>query len=172
MTLVGRRTAFATPPGPFERQLVPVVSVILGTLAVLVPVVSTLPLLPPFGLVMLLGWRMPRSGLWPAWVGLPFGLFDDLFSGNPLGSAMAFWTIALLALDYADMRFIWRGHLQDWGLAAVAILVVTYGNWALVQFSGGATPAILLLPQVLIGAMLYPIAARLCAALDRWRFAQ
>lgn len=172
MALVGRRNQFTPPPGAFERQLVPVGTVMLGSLAVLLPVIVTVPVIPSLGLLMLLAWRLPRPGLWPAWAGLPLGLFDDLFSGQPLGSSMALWTMTLLWIDYADIRFVWRGYWQDWALAAVAFTAVTIGNWALVQFSGGATPVILLLLPILIGAMLYPVVARLCAALDRWRFAR
>jgi rod shape-determining protein MreD len=172
MVLVGRRTPFTEPPGAFERQLVPVVTVLLGSLAVLLPVITTVPVMPSLGLLMLLGWRLPRPGLWPAWAGLPLGLFDDLFSGQPIGSSMALWTMTLLWIDYADIRFVWRGYWQDWSLAAVAFAGVTIGNWALVQFSGGVTPVILLLPPILFGAMLYPVVARACAALDRWRFAR
>ncbi len=172
MALVGRRNEFTAPPNAFERQLVPVVTVMLGSLAVLLPVIATVPVMPSFGLLMFLGWRLPRPGLWPPWAGLPLGLFDDLFSGQPLGSSMALWTIVLLWLDYADTRFVWRDYWQDWSLAAVAFAGVTVGGWALVQFTGGETPVILLLPPILIGAMLYPVAARICAALDRWRFAR
>ncbi len=172
MALVGRRNQFSASSGRFERQIVPVVTIMLGSLAVLLPVIATVPVMPSPGLLILLGWRLPRPGLWPAWAGLPLGLFDDLFSGQPIGTAMALWTIVLLWLDYADMRFVWRGFLQDWGLAAALSAAVTAGGWVIVQFSGGATPAILLLPPVLAGAMLYPVVARLCAGLDQWRFAR
>jgi rod shape-determining protein MreD len=172
MALVGRRNQFSPPPGAFERQLVPVVTVMLGSLAVLLPVVSTVQAMPSLGMLMMMGWRLPRPGLWPAWAGLPLGFFDDLFSGQPLGTSMALWTITLLCIDYADIRLVWRDHWQDWCLAAVMMAGVAIGSWAIVQFTGGASPAILLLPPVLFGAMLYPSVARLCAALDRWRFAR
>lgn len=172
MAIVSRRTRFSPPPSEFERQLLPVVTVMLGSLTALVPVVATFPLMPSFGLLMLLAWRLPRPALWPAWAGLPLGLFDDLFSGQPLGSAMALWTAALLLIDYCDVRLIWRGFWQDWMVAAAAFTGVTLGSLVLVQITGGATPVALLLPPVLVGAMLYPAAARWCAALDRWRFAR
>lgn len=169
MPLLNRRSAFAPPPSLFEQQLVPVASVMLGSLLAVVPLIATAPVLPPFGLLMLLGWRVSRTALWPAWAALPLGLFDDLLSGQPIGSAMALWTVALLLLDYCDIRILWRGYWQDWGLSALIAAGVLLAQWALVQFSGGATPAILILPQIAIAAMLFPVIARFCATLDRWR---
>ena len=144
MALTRGKAFLTAPPSEIGGQLVPVVTVMLGSLTVLLPMIATFPLMPSMGLVMLLGWRLPRAGLWPAWTALPLGLFDDLFSGQPLGSAMALWTVTLLAIDYCDLRLLWRGHWQDWGLAALAIAGVTLGAWGLVQLTGGATPIILL----------------------------
>jgi len=172
MRFAGRRSQFSPPPGAFKRQLVPAVTTMLGSLAVLFPAIATVPAMPSLGLLVFLGWRLPRPTLWAPWAGLPLGLFDDLFSGQPIGTSMALWTVVLLWLDYADMRLIWRDFWQDWSIAAVIFAGVTLGGWALVQISGGSTPAILLLPPVLAGAMLYPVVARMCAALDRWRFAR
>jgi rod shape-determining protein MreD len=172
MALMSRRTQFSRPKTAFERQLVPVLSVLLASLAPLLPTIASVPLLPPLGLMMLIGWRLLRIDLWPAWAALALGLFDDLFSGQPLGSAMALWTIMFLIFDFVDTRLIWRDHAQDWGLAVVAMAGVLTGGWGLAELTGGATPLWLLGPQIIISALLFPLVARACATLDRWRSAR
>ena len=54
-------------------------SVMLGSLVTIVPAVATFPWLPPFGLLMLLGWRLHRADSLKVWAAVPLGLFDDLF---------------------------------------------------------------------------------------------
>jgi hypothetical protein len=97
MALLPRRDRFAPPPTAFEQQLIPVVSVMLGSLAPLLPMIVTSPIVPPFGFMMLLGWRLLRNDLWPVWAALPLGAFDDLFSGAPIGTAMSLWTVTFIA---------------------------------------------------------------------------
>jgi rod shape-determining protein MreD len=169
---LGRRSPFAPPPGAFERQLVPIGSVMIASLAPLLPEIATAPVLPPFGFMMLLAWRLLRDDLWPVWVALPLGLFDDLFSGQPLGSAMALWTIAFLAIDAIDSRLVWRDHWQDWGIAALAIpaeLVLALG---IVHLTGGGMPLLMLVPQITVSILLFPLVARVSALLDRLRLAR
>ena len=104
LPLKRRTNSFTPPPTALERQLVPVVSTMLGSMTVLFPVVATEPLLPPFGLMFFLGWRLLRGDIWPLWAGLFLGAFDDLFSGQPIGTAMCGWTIILLAIDALDRQ--------------------------------------------------------------------
>ena len=92
-------------------------------MAPLLPIVSSAPVLPPFGLLFLLAWRLLRPGLWPVWVGAPLGLFDDLLSGQPIGSAIALWSLALILIDIVEQRFLWRNLWQDWLLAALVTLL-------------------------------------------------
>lgn len=172
MIALGRRSPFAPPPGAIERQIVPIGSVMIASLAPLLPEISTAPLLPPLGFMMLLAWRLLRDDLWPVWVALPLGLFDDLFSGQPLGSAMALWTIAFLAIDIINSQLVWRDHWQDWGIAALAIageLILALG---IARLTGGGMPIILLVPQIAVSVLLFPMVARVCAVLDRFRLAR
>lgn len=170
--LVRRRTRFSPPPGEFERQLIPVLSVMIASMMPLLPVVATAPLLPPFGLMALLAWRLLRPDLWPVWAALPLGLFDDLFSGQPLGSGVALWTLAFLAVETIDRRMVWRDHWQDWGIAVALIAGVLVLGLVLATIAGGATPLAVLLPQIALSALLFPLVARACAALDRRRSAR
>ncbi len=98
----------------------------------------------------MLAWRQLRPGLLPLWAGLPLGAFDDLFSGQPFGSGILLFSLALIGLDLLDMRFPWRGFWQDWFVATgfiAAYLVLA------ALFSGAhVTPQQLaaMLPQFLL----------------------
>jgi len=154
---------------PLRTWAVSVLSTIAGSALSLLPFVAQSAVWPAFGLLVALGWRMLRPEMWGAWVALPLGLIDDLIGGAPLGTSAALWTITFLAMDLADHRRVWRDLAVDWQLAAVAILFVTAGAWAIAVFSGGAGPLWTVAPQALLGALLFPAAMRVCAALDRWR---
>jgi rod shape-determining protein MreD len=164
-----RRTRFTPPPTALEAQLVPVVSTMIGSLAVLAPNIASEPLMPPFGLMVFLGWRLLRGDIWPLWMGLPLGIWDDLFSGQPLGTAMCGWTALMLALDSFDRRVPFRDHRQDWLVATLAIASYLLFALLIARLTGGATSPVALLPQILLSALLFPLVSRLCAALDRWR---
>ena len=116
---------------------VPAISVMFGSMTVLIPQVSVLPLLPPFGLLILLAWRMIVRDLWPVWAALPLGFFDDIFSGQPLGSAMLLWTLVFLVLDIFDRWMMWRDYRQDWAIAGTLVAVVQLVGLAIANGSGG-----------------------------------
>lgn len=166
MALLPRRDRFAPPPTAFEQQLIPVVSVMLASLAPLLPIIANTPILPPFGFMMLLGWRLIRNDLWPVWAAAPLGAFDDLFSGAPIGTAMALWTMSFIAIDAIDRRWVWRDHLQDWSIAVA--FVSAYLLLAL-WLSGGGMPLTMLLPQITFSALFLPGVTRITAMMDRWR---
>jgi rod shape-determining protein MreD len=115
---------------------------------------------------------MVRPGLLPLWVGAPLGAFDDLFSGQPFGSAMLLWSLALIGIELIEARFPWRGFWQDWFTAGLAAVLV----WLAGLMLSGApvTPEMLVvaLPQALLAVLLYPILARMVASLDRFRLAR
>ena len=107
-----------------------------------------------------------RNDLWPVWAALPLGIFDDLFSGAPIGTAAALWTMSFIAIDLIDRRWVWRDHLQDWGIAVAFVgAYLLVGLW----LSGGGLPLIMLLRQLGFAALLFPIVARTTVMLDRWR---
>lgn len=154
---------------PARTWILPLASTVAGSAVSLLPFVAESAAWPSFGLLIALGWRMLRPEMWGAWVALPLGLIDDLIGGAPLGSAMALWTIVFLGLDIADARRVWRDLAVDWQLAALAILFVTLGAWGIAAFSSGAGPIWTVIPQAFLGILLFPAAARACAAMDRWR---
>jgi rod shape-determining protein MreD len=153
----------------WRARLVPPFSTIAASAMPVLPVMASAPVLPPFGLLMLLSWRMIRPELWPAWVGLPLGLADDLLGGQPIGTAMALWTLVLLALDQIDPRMMIRDYWFEWLLTASAVAFVLAGSLLLQLLSGGAGSLKLLGVPMLAAVLVFPAVARLCAVLDRWR---
>lgn len=150
---------------PRARWLAPL-TVVLGSLATLVPVVASVPFLPPFGLMFLLGWRLTRGDSMRVWAPAPLGFVDDLLSGQPLGSAMVLWTVSILAIDILDTRLVWRDHWQDWLVASGAIaFCLLGGRLVATPFSAHVDTALIV--QIAIACALFPLVARLCAWFDR-----
>lgn len=149
------------------RWLAPL-SIVLASLITLIPFKATVPLLPPFGLMMLLAWRLHRPDLLKPWAPLLLGFVDDMVSGQPLGNAMFFWTVSFIAIDVLDTRIVWRDFLQDWLLAAGAIAFCLIGG-RLVATPLNAHVDTVLLIQILIAIALFPVLSRLVARLDRRR---
>lgn len=152
-----------------RAQAVPVLSTMAGSALAALPMVATWPALPPLGFMMLLGWRLLRPELWPAWIALPLGLFDDLMTGQAIGTAMFLWTIALLLLDILDTRLLWRDYWMDWLVAACLILAAIWGAIILSGLGDTVQALVVALPQMVLSILSFPIVVRLCLRLDRWR---
>lgn len=162
----------STVRGPFDEapdrslgRFVPALGVIAGSSLTLWPIVASFPLLPPFGLLMLLGWRLARPERMRVWAPLPLGLYDDLVSGQPLGSAMLLWTLCFFMVDLIDQRVVFRDFWQDWLIAAGAIaFCLIAGRLVTAPFDAHVDTVLLL--QVIVAVLLFPLAARLCVMLD------
>lgn len=156
-------------PYPLLAYSLPYFSIMLASIVPMVLITAEMPIVPPLGFMMLLGWRIMRPGLLPQWVGLPLGAFDDLVSGQPFGSAILLWSLAMIAIELVEARFPWRGFWQDWMAAGVAtpiyILLAMLCSGA--KFSG--VLLMVSLPQMLVAVILYPGVARLVAWLDQLR---
>ena len=141
-------------------------SVALGSMMTLLPIVATVPFLPPFGLMILLGWRLVRGDSTKVWMPVPLGLFDDAISGQPFGSAMLLWTVCVLVIDIIDTRLVWRDFWQDWLIASGAIaFFLIAGRLLAAPFYAHVDTALLF--QILIAVALFPVIARFCALMDR-----
>lgn len=152
-----------------RARAVPILVTMAASLASTLPLVAQAPLIPPLGLIMLLAWRLLRPEFWPIWAGLPLGAWDDLFSGQPLGSAMLIWTLALFVIDAIDKRLTWRDYWQDWFVAAVVIALAIIGGFLIAIATGGGGLVLIIVPQMTASMFCFPLAVRICAALDRWR---
>ncbi|NBU83318.1 MAG: rod shape-determining protein MreD [Sphingomonadaceae bacterium] len=149
---------------------IPALSVLLGSLTSVLPHVTLYPLLPPFGFLLLLGWRLLVRDIWSAWAALPLGFFDDLLSGQPLGSSMLLWTLALLALGLCDRWIMWRDYRQDWVIASLLIILALLGGLAVANMSGGQTSALYIIPQIIVSLLFFPLIVRICGGLDQLRW--
>ncbi len=150
---------------------IPIASVVLASTVTTLPIFTAQPLLPPFGLLMLLAWRLMRPGLLPVWSGVPFGLMDDVFSGQPFGCAGILWSLAMLTIELIDSRAIWRDYIQDWLIASLLIVAALLGGLWISGLAHAAPGVQVLLPQMLLSILLYPLVVRICARLDSWRLA-
>lgn len=154
---------------PLLAYGLPIATILLGSLSPFLPVIASAPLLPPIGFLFFLSWRLVRPGLLPLWAGIPFGLFDDLFSGQPLGSAIMLWSLTMLVLEMIDNRYPWRNFLQDWMLAIAFIAVYLVAGALIAGYGHGWVRLELLLPQFLFSILIYPLVALLVGKLDGLR---
>ena len=166
-TIIGMRTSPLQLS--FKARAVPIASTMAGSLLTTLPIVATAPVLPPFGLLFLLAWRMLRPEIWPIWAALPFGLFDDLLSGNPLGTAMLTWTVAFIVLDVIDRWQVWRDYWQEWFIAAGLIAFCIIAAFLVTLATGGGGYIVIIVPQLAASMLAFPVVVRLTAILDRWR---
>ena len=147
----------APPTLSFKARAVPIISTMFGSLTpLLLPLVAQAPIVPPLGLMTLLAWRLLRPGYWAVWAPLPLGLFDDLASGQPVGSAMLSWTIAFLAIDMSERSLLWRDYLQDWFVAAAAIAGCLVLGLLFALFAGGHAPILSIMPQLAASILFFP----------------
>lgn len=147
----------------------PWASIMLGSMASFSPVIASAPVMPPLAYMLFLTWRLMRPGLLPIWAGLPLGLFDDLYSGQPFGSGIMLWSATMLVMEVIDERFLWRGFGQDWlaasGLIAAYLLLCS----AFAALATGYPLPLVIVPQVLVSIALYPVMTRVVSLLDRIR---
>ena len=168
MTLAPVRPFTPALPHGRARALPPVTVVFGSLLPAIVPWVGPGPLLPPTGLLMLLSWKLLAPASLRFWAPAALGLADDLVSGQPLGSAVLLWTLAVLAIDSVERRTMFRSFGRDWATAAALIACVLVGARFLAS-PLHARVAIMLGAQIMVAVLLFPLAARLCAWIDRHR---
>ena len=153
---------------PVQARVLPWATVVGGSLLTTLPVIATVPILPPFGLLMLLSWRLlARFALRP-WAAAPLGFVDDLVSGQPLGSAVLLWSLCFIGIDLMERRLVFRDFRQDWLIASGAILFcLALGRMLAVPVAAQVDTALLV--QAAATICLFPAAARLVAWIDRKR---
>lgn len=159
------------PASLWRMRIVPVASVMIASaLPLMLPLIANSPVLPPLGLIFFLCWQLLRTEMWPVWVGLPLGLWDDLFSGAPIGTAVGLWTLASIAIHYSSQRIYWRGFLHDWAIAA-ALIAAVQALAALIAHPTAAPGHVLALviPQIVIAALLVPLVMRMTGMFDNFR---
>lgn len=159
------------PASLWRMRIVPVATVMIASaLPLMLPLVASSPVLPPLGLLFFLCWQLLRTEMWPVWIGLPLGLWDDLYSGQPIGTAIGLWTLASLAIHYSSQRIYWRGFWHDWIIAALLVAIIQ-SLAALIAHPGAGTGRVLglVLPQIVISILLVPLVMRLTGKFDNFR---
>ena len=169
--MIPARKPFEAPVPRSRARALPWLTVMGGSLATVFPVAASLPLLPPFGLLMLLAWRLLAPLALRRWAPALLGLFDDCLSGQPMGSAMLLWTLSFFLIDLFDQRTLFRAFAQDWLIAAVAIAFCLIGGRLVATPLGGHVDSVLVV-QVVVSILIFPVAARVVAWVDRRRVAE
>jgi rod shape-determining protein MreD len=155
-----------------RREYAPVISTLLASLASLLPIVVSSPILPDFAFLVLIAWRLLRPEMWAPVIALPLGLFNDLVAGHPLGQSMALWTITFIIFDIIESRVLFRDYWMDWLIAAAAITGYVFADWYVGTLMGNRADFAVMLPQLGASVLAFPVVARLVLILDRWRLAR
>jgi rod shape-determining protein MreD len=160
--------SFREPLSPGSARLLPWTTVVAGSLVATLPWGAELPLLPPAGLLVLLAWRLLAPLALRIWAPALLGLFDDLVSGQPVGSAMLLWTLAYFLTDALEARSAMRDFWQSWAIAAVAIALCLAGGRLIATPLRAHVDSVLVI-QIIVSILLFPAAARLVAWIDSQR---
>ena len=150
-------------------QYVPAVSIAVASLLTALPIMTDNGWFPDFGFLMLIGWRLFRSDPLPAWWAAPLGFFNDCVTGSPIGFSVTLWTAAMLALDLADRRTLFRDYWLEWAIAVLLVFINEVAQWQVAAWMGARLPFVAIVPPLLISAAAFPLFAWEIARLDRWR---
>ena len=156
-------------PSPVFTFAGPWISVVLGSLLPGWLIIASAPIVPPLGFLILLAWRQVRPGILPIWSGVVLGGFDDLISGQPFGSAILLWCIAMLGLEALELRVPWRNFFTEWLVASGLITAYVLLSGLFANAAGGASDLWILTPQIVLSVLIYPMIARMIAWMDRVR---
>ena len=163
------RSKINRAPSPVLAVGLPWLSIMIGSVLSTVLVIASAPIMPPLGFLMYLAWRQLRPGLLPVWAGLPLGMMDDLYSGQPFGSAVLLWSAAAIALDLVEVRVPWRQFTTEWLVAAVITTTYAIASLTLANLASGSTPVLTIVPQIIASILIYPLVCRLVAKIDQLR---
>ena len=149
---------------------VPAISVVVGSMVSLLPIVSSTGWWPDCGLLMLVAWRLLRADAWPPWWAAPLGFANDLILGNPVGLSVALWAAIMIAMDILDRRTMWRDYWIEWAIAALFIGLSELAQWRVSALLGAPVPISMSAgPAILVSILCFPVAAFIASRLDRWR---
>lgn len=164
-----RRIGEGPVPG---AEYVPAASVLVASLFASLPIVAQNGWFPDFGFLTLIAWRLLRSDPFPSWWAAPLGFWNDLVTGTPLGFSVALWTAAMLALDLADRRTLFRDYWLEWALAVLLLFINEWLQLQVAAWMGAPLPLFTIVPSLLISAASFPLFSWIISRLDRWRLDQ
>jgi rod shape-determining protein MreD len=150
-------------------RFTPALTVMLASMAPVAPIIVTIPILPPLGFMLFVCWRLIHKDIWAPWAGALLGLFDDIWSGQPLGSGMVLWALTQMILDVVERRILWRDYWRDWALAGMCIAAMLSAALFIANETGGHLRWVYIVPQIIIAIFAHPLVMRVCAWFDAWR---
>jgi rod shape-determining protein MreD len=148
---------------------IPAGSVAAASMLASLPIISQNGWFPDFGFLMLIGWRLLRSDPFPAWWAAPLGFWNDLVTGTPLGFSVTLWTAAMLLLEIADRRTLFRDYWLEWALAVLLLFINEWLQLQVAAWMGARLPFSTLVPPLLISAASFPLFAWAIGRIDHWR---
>lgn len=155
-------------PKPIARLVAPA-SIMAASLLGLLPLIAQVGWGPSFGFLMLIAWRLLRADAFPGWWAAPLGLWNDLVVGEPVGLSVLTWTLAMLLLDLADRRTMWRDYWIEWLLALGLLFISAVIRWQVDALMGAHSEFHVIWSPLLIAVLAFPVAAWAASRLDRWR---
>ena len=163
------RSRINRAPSPLLARSLPWLTIMLASLVPGWFMIASAPVLPPLGFLFFVCWQQLRPGLLPIWAGLPLGLFEDLFSGQPFGSAVLLWSFSAIVLEVIETRLPWRNFVTEWLVAIGLIIAYIVFSLALANIAGAAAPLHVVVPQIVISVLSYPVVGLIVAKADRIR---
>jgi rod shape-determining protein MreD len=149
------------------RAGLPFLVTVVVTLAMTVPLVAPMPLLPHFPLLFVIVWTAMLAGAMPAWAALFIGILTDAALGLPVGINAALLPLTVVALTALEARFGSQRFPVEWGAAAALILLYQLLSWQLLRFVLGDLPLTPALIQAATSALAYPLVVAVAAAVRR-----
>ncbi|MFK5283080.1 hypothetical protein ACI3PL_26275, partial [Lacticaseibacillus paracasei] len=82
-------------------------------------------------------------------------MFDDLFSGQPFGSAILLWSLAMLLIEIIEARVPWRGFAFDWLLGGAILLIYLLVGAVVSGAPPGGPALVAMVPQIVLSLLLF-----------------
>ena len=152
------------------RLAVPAGTTLLLVLAMTMPLLVPVPVLPQLALLGIFVWSTFQPGLMPPWVGFLIGIVADLLFGQPVGVNATLFAAAAAFVRTFEARYGHHAHGFDWGMAAALSGVFVVMTWQALALAGRPVPLAPLGWQALTSIIAYPLVVALCAFVQRRAF--
>nr|WP_279380274.1 rod shape-determining protein MreD [Sphingosinicella soli] len=143
--------------------------VIIAFAVMTLPMFAPLPVMPNFGLLLVLLWTLYRPQQMPEWTGLPMGLVGDILLGTPVGTNGLLLPLFMILVRYADAYIRRPNWIGDWLFGIPMLFVYHLALWRLCAIVADPIPFLPLATQTAATIAVYPLAAHIFArAQRRW----
>lgn len=152
------------------RLLVPALSVVGLLLAMTLPLLVPVAVLPQLGVLAVFVWATFQPGMMPPWGAFLLGLVADLLFAQPLGVNAILFAGTATFVRVFESRYGHHGHGFDWGVASVLMIAFSVLTGQLMALAGRPVPLLPMGWQVATSIIAYPMVVGLCAAVQRRAF--